>query len=75
MALFADEKPKPVALRTGGRLVCQVCSGELFYERQARLDSALPTLFTAELAGPPAVCYVCGQCGYIQWFLDASGGT
>lgn len=53
------------------RLVCQVCKHPRFRHRRALVHSAVATAFNAELLSPSADCYICGQCGFVHWFLPS----
>jgi predicted nucleic-acid-binding Zn-ribbon protein len=69
MGWFSKEEPKAVELRTGARLKCTVCGCERFFERRAQLNTAAATFFNLDWANATAECWVCGQCGYVHWFL------
>lgn len=64
MGLFSEEEPKAVELRTGARLKCTVCACERFFDR-----SAMFRHYLGGVLGPGPDCFVCGQCGYVHWFL------
>lgn len=68
MALFGRDAPERVAV--GGRpLHCEICGHELFWHRQAQLNTSVATFFNFDWANATADCYVCDGCGYIHWFL------
>ena len=69
MSLFSKEQATTFALITGKHLECVVCGCDKFYSREAQLHSSAATFFGLEWTGESAHCAVCGQCGYIHWFL------
>lgn len=71
MGLFSKEEPVHVAVRTGKELTCLVCGFDRFFERHAQLNTAVATFFNFDWANATGDCWVCGQCGYIHWFLGA----
>ncbi|GLC25895.1 hypothetical protein [Roseisolibacter agri] len=67
MGLFSREAQ---TVEVAGRaLRCQVCSYELFWHERAQLHGGLATFFGMEWTSPTADCYLCGQCGYVHWFI------
>ncbi len=54
--------------RAGHWLVCPVCGGKNFWEREAQLNTRLMTFFDLEWINPKGTCYICGNCRYIFWF-------
>ena len=69
MALFKNKKPEPVRVE-GFDLRCEICKHDLFWYRQAQLNTAAASFFNFDWANPSATCYVCDRCGYIHWFLS-----
>jgi hypothetical protein len=73
--LFGDDErkssqPQVQNYRVAGKeLSCQICSYDKFWQREAQLNTAAATFFGFDWANKSAVCYVCGNCGYIHWFL------
>jgi len=68
MGLFGNQQPAPVKLGLHD-LRCEICKNNLFWYREAQLNTAVATFFNFDWANPSAQCYVCSQCGYIHWFL------
>jgi uncharacterized protein with PIN domain len=68
MGLFGKSEPEPAHV-AGFSLRCEICKNELFWRRQAQLNTAVMSFFDLDWANPSAECYVCSQCGYIHWFL------
>ena len=74
MGLFSKEEPKHVSIRTGEKLICQVCGFDLFFMRKGQLNTALASFFNLDWTNPTANCVVCGRCGYVHWFLGSKDG-
>ncbi|MBN1256359.1 MAG: hypothetical protein JXA52_01495 [Planctomycetes bacterium] len=53
----------------GQPLHCEICKNDLFWQREAQLNTAVATFFNFDWANATAQCYVCDHCGYIHWFL------
>ena len=68
MGLFGKEEPETVTV-LGKLLRCHVCGNDTFYQRRAQLHAGVATFFNLEWASPTCDCLVCGQCGYVHWFL------
>ena len=68
MGLFGEREAQTVQV-AGQTLRCQVCGYGLFWHQRAQLHGGVATFFNTEWASPSADCYVCGQCGYVHWFL------
>lgn len=51
------------------KLTCTVCKGELFYTRNALLNTSLSTFFNLDWTDRSATCMVCASCRHIMWFL------
>ncbi len=68
MGLFGKKEPEPVQV-AGLELHCEICKHDRFWRRQAQLNTAVATFFNFDWANPTAECFVCGNCGYIHWFL------
>ena len=67
MGLFSREAQTVEV--AGRRLQCQVCGYGLFWHERAQLHGGLATFLGMEWTSPTADCYLCGQCGYVHWFL------
>ncbi len=64
------EKEAAVAYIGGRALRCQICENDRFYQRKAQLNNAVTTFFSLDWLDPAAVCFICGRCGYVHWFLS-----
>jgi hypothetical protein len=69
MGLFGKAQPEPYKVADGLRLQCLICNCELFWYRQAQLNTATATFFQLDWLNRSAICLVCDQCGHIHWFL------
>lgn len=54
----------------GNQLVCPICGGETFWERETLMNTAGATFLGFEWANKAATNYVCNDCGYVYWFID-----
>ncbi|UCF78596.1 MAG: hypothetical protein JSW03_11060 [Candidatus Eiseniibacteriota bacterium] len=68
MGLFGRKDPERVQV-AGTTLHCEICKNELFWKKEAQLNTAVATFFSLDWVDPAATCYVCDRCGYIHWFL------
>jgi predicted nucleic-acid-binding Zn-ribbon protein len=68
MGLFKRQQPESVEIY-GRELHCQICGHDKFLKREAQLNTALASFLDLDWTNKSAVCVVCGQCGYIHWFL------
>ena len=60
----------PTRIEIGGKaLRCQHCGYDQFVEGEAQLQTATLTLLRLEWLGKTANFYVCGECGFMHWFL------
>jgi len=53
----------------GKQLVCVVCGGTHFHERNSLLNTRAATFFRFDWANKEATNFICTQCGYIFWFM------
>jgi uncharacterized protein with PIN domain len=67
MSLLDPERAQRFEVEGHG-LRCQVCGGELFWERKFKLNTTAMELFNLGWANETATCYVCDECGQILWF-------
>ncbi len=67
MGLFGKKNPERVEVK-GKILQCPICDGDLFWQREAQLNTALATFFNVDWANASATCVICAYCGYIFWF-------
>jgi predicted nucleic-acid-binding Zn-ribbon protein len=72
MGLFSKEEPVPVLRKSGKEFACLACGGNRFFKREALLNTPGMTFLNLDWANATAQCYVCGDCGYIHWFLAGS---
>lgn len=49
---------------------CQVCSSELFFDREVKLNTTGAELFDFGWANQSATGLVCARCGYVHLFLN-----
>jgi hypothetical protein len=71
MSLFQPAGSEPIRVIVAGRdLHCLICGDDLFWEREAQLNTAVATFFKFDWANTSGKCHVCANCGYIHWFLS-----
>lgn len=70
MSFSKKTEPQPVVVK-GHALTCPVCGNSTFHRREAQLNTSLATFFNLDWANRTATCYVCPECTYIYWFLEA----
>ena len=68
MSLFEKEEPQTIEV-IAHQLICPICSNQLFWTRQAQLNTAVATFFNLDWANRSANCFVCSECTHISWFL------
>ncbi len=68
MGLFKKTEPQRVEIK-GHQLKCPICGAELFYQREAQLNTAVASFFNFDWANRSATCLVCANCTHISWFL------
>jgi len=68
MGLFSKKHAETIDV-AGKQLQCPICGGNLFWEREAQLNTAGLTFLDLDWANASATCCVCDGCGYIYWFL------
>lgn len=68
MELFKKSEPQTIEV-LGEQLKCPVCRNELFWTRQAQLNTSVATFFNLDWANKSATCFVCSKCTHITWFL------
>jgi uncharacterized protein YbaR (Trm112 family) len=69
MSLFEENNdPLPYEIK-GNKLICPICRNQLFYTRQAQLNTAVASFFNLDWANHSADCFVCSECTHISWFL------
>ncbi|MGW7077737.1 hypothetical protein ACWGH2_23540 [Streptomyces sp. NPDC054871] len=49
---------------------CQVCGGDLFREREVKLNSSGMEFMNLAWANESATGLICWQCGYVQLFVN-----
>jgi len=76
MGIFRDkDKKESKEVYLGDlKLRCQICKEELFWRREAQLNTATATAWGLDYLNASADCYVCARCGYIHWFLPQEEG-
>ena len=68
MSLFKEEDPQSIKV-LDKELTCPICGNQLFYSRQAQLNTAVASFFNLDWANRSATCFVCSKCTHISWFL------
>ena len=69
MGFFDGKGPKSDRVQVAGHdLICPVCGGELFWERDSQLNTTGMTFLGLDWANTSATNYVCANCGYMFWF-------
>ncbi len=68
MGLFTSDEPVQYEI-AGGLFRCHTCKNDLFWKREAQLNTAVATFFNLDWANKSATCLVCSECSYIHWFL------
>lgn len=63
-----SKEPQTISVHNHA-LICPVCSNNLFYSRQAQLNTAVATFFNLDWANKSATCFVCAECTHISWFM------
>lgn len=54
----------------GKTLECPVCNNDKFWERKTLMNTPGMTFIGFDWANKTAQNYICGNCGYVYWFLD-----
>ncbi|MCK5677342.1 MAG: hypothetical protein KAH72_02575 [Flavobacteriaceae bacterium] len=70
MGLFSKEKIAEQVFVKGKKLKCPICGNEMFYHREAQLNTKAFSMMNIDWANKSANCYVCSNCSNIQWFLE-----
>ncbi len=63
-----DRQAKTVTIK-GHQLVCPICDGKAFWERETLMNTAGATFLGFEWANKVAANYICNDCGYVYWFI------
>ncbi|GGR20403.1 hypothetical protein [Streptomyces roseolus] len=62
---------KPVRARIGNREIrCLTCGGDVFREREVKLNSTGMEFFNLAWANESATGLICWSCGYVQLFVN-----
>ncbi|GHF78252.1 hypothetical protein ACFFSH_36720 [Streptomyces filamentosus] len=62
---------KPVRARIGKREIrCLTCGGDVFREREVKLNSTGMEFFNLAWANESATGLICWSCGYVQLFVN-----
>ncbi|WP_055699393.1 hypothetical protein [Streptomyces silaceus] len=63
--------PRPVRAAVGGAWInCQVCKGDLFRERDVKLNSFGMEFMKMAWADESATGLICWRCGYVHLFVN-----
>jgi uncharacterized protein with PIN domain len=65
---MAEEKKASQVQVKGNWLKCPVCGGELFWQKEAQLNTRVMTLLDLDWVNPRGICYICDNCRHILWF-------
>lgn len=57
-------------LANGKPLKCLVCGNDTFYTRKGQINTAAMSFLDLDFLNKTATCRVCGNCGYVHWFLE-----
>ncbi|HTO14531.1 MAG TPA: hypothetical protein VLZ83_02120 [Edaphocola sp.] len=68
MKRVKKKEPQTVEVK-GNTLKCPVCSNNLFWTRDAQLNTAVATFLNFDWTNRTATCFVCSDCTHISWFL------
>lgn len=55
----------------GNKLTCPVCGHDRFWFRTTLMNTRGATFLGFDWANKEAENYVCGQCGYVMWFMPS----
>jgi hypothetical protein len=67
------KNPSLVTIGAGRRrFSCPVCTGNLFYDREIKLNTTGAEFFNMGWANESAAGLVCQQCGYLHTFVSGS---
>jgi len=68
-----SRKPSLVTLGDGRvPFTCLVCKGNLFYDREIKLNTTGAEFFNMSWANESADGLVCANCGYLQTFVSGA---
>lgn len=63
--------PKPMRAAIGDMWInCQVCKGDLFRDREVKLNSSGMELMNLAWANESATGLICWRCGYVHLFVN-----
>lgn len=68
MGLFGDDDNADSVYIAGHELVCPICGGKRFWQRETQLNTTGMTFLGLDWANASATNHVCEQCGYMFWF-------
>jgi len=69
MSVFDKKEPETVSV-LNNKLICPVCGNNLFWRREAQLNTAVASFFNLDWTNRSATCFVCSNCTHISWFLS-----
>ncbi len=52
------------------KLECIICNHTMFWYRETLMNTVGMSLLNLDWANKKATNYVCGNCGYVHWFLN-----
>lgn len=57
------------SIKRGLKLECLICKNTNFWTRETLMNTKGMTFLNLDWANKSATNYVCGNCGYVHWFL------
>jgi len=57
-------------INKGTKLQCIICKNTKFWTRKSLLNTKGLTFFNLDWANKSATNYICGNCGYVHWFVE-----
>lgn len=70
MGLFSEDKEPRQIIVKNKKLKCTFCDHDIFKSRKAQLNTKAATLLNLDWANKSAHCYICTNCGHIEWFME-----
>jgi len=67
---MADKIEIKERIINGNKLVCPVCKNTTFWSKRTLMNTPGMTFFGLDWANKSAQNYICGDCGYVYWFLN-----
>lgn len=61
---------KEYTVKRGLKLKCVICNNTKFWTRETLMNTRGMSFINLDWANKNATNYVCGDCGYVHWFLN-----